>query len=80
MLSWPSPDPALDARPWSAVVYFVSFLFVILWLVVPLILAIVYDFYKVGASGGRGWHAGAWLWPELTPLCGGGRKYTRSAS
>ena len=40
-------DPALAERPVSAVVFFCSFLFVILWIIVPLILAIVYDFYKV---------------------------------
>lgn len=37
----------------SAVVYFVTFLFIILWVIIPLILAIVYDFYKVRHSFSR---------------------------
>lgn len=38
--------PALVSRPYIATVFFVSFLFVVLWIILPLTLAIVLDFYN----------------------------------
>ena len=39
-------NPAFKHRPYVGGVYFVFALFILLWLVLPLVLARLYDFYE----------------------------------